>query len=105
MLQQDLSNSQSLEKDLVERLTPVKKPSIFVCKTCKSNTVEIEKKPKQFKEKSEILQVKLEPSKQKDSKYSVKIEGGKTVNFGQNGASDYLINKDKDRRARYITRH
>jgi len=24
----------------------VKKPSIFVCKTCKSNTVEVEKKPK-----------------------------------------------------------
>ena len=24
----------------------VRKPSIFVCKTCKSNTVEVEKKPK-----------------------------------------------------------
>jgi hypothetical protein len=67
--------------------------------------VEVEKKPKQVKEKSEILQVKLEPSKQKDSKYSVKIEGGKTVTFGQKGASDFTINKDKDRKALYVTRH
>lgn len=53
----------STEEISLEKQTTAKKPSIFVCKTCKSNTVEVEKRPKQFKEKSEILQVKLEPAK------------------------------------------
>jgi hypothetical protein len=34
------------------------------------------------KVRPEILKVKLTPSKQKDSKYTIKIEGGKTVHFG-----------------------
>ena len=29
----------------------------------------------------------------------------KITNFGQSGATDYLISKDKDRRKRYIQRH
>lgn len=29
----------------------------------------------------------------------------KTTNFGASGATDYLISKDKDRRARYRSRH
>jgi hypothetical protein len=59
------------------------KPSIFVCKTCKANTVEVtQRKPKQPKEpKSAIWAVKLEPSKQKDTKYTVKVDG-KSISFG-----------------------
>jgi len=33
--------------------------------------------------------VKLEPSKQKDSKFTVKVEGMKSVSFGQKGAIDF----------------
>lgn len=29
----------------------------------------------------------------------------KTTYFGQSGASDYLIHKDKERRSRYLNRH
>jgi CRISPR/Cas system-associated endonuclease Cas1 len=29
----------------------------------------------------------------------------KTINFGQAGAPDYTITKDKEQRARYLTRH
>jgi hypothetical protein len=82
------------------------KPSIFVCKTCKSNTVEVtQRKPKEPKEpKSAIWAIKLEPSKQKDTKYTVKVDG-KSISFGQKGASDFTITKDKDRKALYIARH
>ena len=89
----------------LERQTTAKKPSIFVCKTCKSNTVEVEKRPKQTKEKSEILQVKLEPAKQKDSKYTVKVDGSKSVTFGAKGMSDFTINKSPERKELYINRH
>jgi hypothetical protein len=59
----------------------------------------------QKKFRPEIIQVKLAPSKQKDSKYVVKIEGGKSVNFGQKGASDFTINKSQERQESYIARH
>lgn len=39
------------------------KSSIFICKLCKANQVPIEKKIKSPKEKPEIIDVKLEPSK------------------------------------------
>ena len=57
------------------------------------------------KVRPEILQVKLTPSKQKDSKYTVKIEGGKSVSFGQKSASDFTINKSTEKQELYIGRH
>jgi hypothetical protein len=49
--------------------------------------------------------VKLEPSKQKDSKYTVKVDGGKSVTFGFKGMSDFTMNKSEDRKNAYISRH
>lgn len=67
--------------------------------------VQKQRVPKAPKVRPEILQVKLIPSKQKDSKYTIKVEGGKTVHFGQKGASDYTINKHIERKELYIARH
>jgi hypothetical protein len=64
--------------------------------------VQKQRVPKAPKVRPEILQVKLIPSKQKDSKYTIKVEGGKTVHFGQKGASDYTINKHIERKELYI---
>jgi hypothetical protein len=48
-------------------------------------------------------------SNRKDKKYVATFlnEHEKTIktHFGQAGASDYTINKDKDRRKRYLDRH
>lgn len=63
------------------------------------------KAPKNKKLRPEILSVKLAPSKQKDSKYTVKVEDAKSVNFGQKGASDFTINKSEERKESYIGRH
>lgn len=63
--------------------------------------------PKKFpkKPRPEFPVVKLTPSKQKDAKWTVKIQGGKTVNFGQKGASDFTLNNDTERQKLYIGRH
>lgn len=97
--------SEELTKSAKHEHAPPK-PSIFVCKSCKSNTVEVtQRKPKAPKEpKAAIWPVKLEPSKQKDTKYTVKVDG-KTISFGQKGASDFTITKDTERKALYIARH
>ena len=38
-------------------------------------------------------------------KYDARIDGTKTVSFGQQGASDFTKHKDKDRKEAYIARH
>lgn len=45
----------------------------------------------------------LTKSKSKNKKW--KITNGKTINFGQKGASDFTINKDPNRKKNYISRH
>jgi hypothetical protein len=50
------------------------------------------------------------PSTRKDKKLMAKffnMETGRDnfIHFGQEGASDFLINKDEERRKRYINRH
>ncbi len=45
----------------------------------------------------------LTKSKSKNKKF--KITNGKTINFGQKGASDFTINKDPQRKKNYINRH
>jgi hypothetical protein len=50
----------------------------------------------------------IEPSKRKDKKYvaTFEVDGKiKKTNFGSSGMSDFTINKDIDRRNRYIARH
>ena len=56
-----------------------------------------------------VIEIDIIKSKKPDKKYDAIIyrEDGrtKTVSFGQAGASDYTIHKDKDRMMRYILRH
>jgi hypothetical protein len=44
-------------------------------------------------------------SARKDKKFVATFPNHAPVHFGQRGASDYTIHKDKERRARYIKRH
>ena len=38
-------------------------------------------------------------------KFDSRIDGKKTVSFGQQGASDFTTHKDKERKDAYINRH
>ena len=51
------------------------------------------------------MEVVITKSKKPDKKYDARIDGSKTVSFGQKGASDFTKHKDKDRKERYIDRH
>ena len=46
----------------------------------------------------------ISKSDKPDKKLKAQINN-KTIHFGQQGASDYTIHKDTDRRQRYIDRH
>ena len=52
-----------------------------------------------------MIEVVLIKSKTKDKKYDAVIDGKKTVHFGAKGYSDFTINKDEERKKRYVTRH
>ena len=51
------------------------------------------------------MEVIISKSKKPDKKYDARIDGTKTVSFGQKMASDYTKHKDKERKERYIARH
>ena len=51
------------------------------------------------------MEVVITKSKKHDKKYDARIDGSKTVSFGEKGASDFTKHKDKDRKERYIDRH
>ena len=51
------------------------------------------------------MEVVLTKSKKPDKKYDARIDGTKTVSFGQKGASDFTKHKNTDRKERYIDRH
>ena len=51
----------------------------------------------------EVVITKSKNSSKK--KYDARIDGTKTVSFGQKGASDYTKHKNTDRKDRYIDRH
>ena len=51
------------------------------------------------------MEVVLTKSKKPDKKYDARINGSKTVSFGQKGASDFTKHKNADRKERYIDRH
>ena len=51
----------------------------------------------------EVVITKSKNSSKK--KYDARIDGTKTVSFGQKGASDFTKHKDKDRKEAYIARH
>ena len=51
------------------------------------------------------MEVVITKSKKPDKKYDARIDGTKTVSFGQKGASDFTKHKNTDRTERYIDRH
>ena len=51
------------------------------------------------------MEVIITKSKKPDKKYDARVDGSKTVSFGQKGASDFTKHKDKDRKEAYIARH
>ena len=51
------------------------------------------------------MEVIISKSKKPDKKYDARINGSKTVSFGQKMASDFTKHKDTDRKERYIDRH
>ena len=51
------------------------------------------------------MEVVLTKSKKPGNKYDARIDGTKTVSFGQKGASDFTKHKNTDRKERYIDRH
>ena len=51
------------------------------------------------------MNIVIKKSSTPGKKFEAIIDGRKTVPFGQRGASDYTIHKDKDRKDRYLARH
>ena len=51
------------------------------------------------------MEVVLTKSKKLDKKYGARIDGSKTVSFGQKGASDFTKHKKSDRKERYTDIH
>ena len=51
------------------------------------------------------MEVVITKSKKPDKKYDARIDGTKTVSFGQKGASDFTKHKNTYRKERYIDRH
>ena len=51
------------------------------------------------------MEVVISPSKNNKKKYDARIDGTKTISFGQKMASDYTKHKDPIRKEAYIARH
>ena len=51
------------------------------------------------------MEVVLTKSKKLDKKYDARVDGSKTVSFGQKGASYFTKHKNSDRKEIYIDRH
>ena len=51
------------------------------------------------------MNIVIKKSSTPGKKFEAIIDGRKTVPFGQRGASDYTIHKDKKRKERYLARH
>ena len=47
----------------------------------------------------------ISPSTKNNKKYDARIDGSKTVNFGQKMASDFTNHKNPDGKEAYIARH
>ena len=51
------------------------------------------------------MEVVITKSTKENKKYDARIDGTKTVSFGQKGASDFTKHNNKDRTYQYIDRH
>jgi len=54
---------------------------------------------------SVVIKKSTKPEKKLMAVFTLENDKKKTVHFGQAGAPDYTITKDKEQRARYIKRH
>ena len=52
-----------------------------------------------------MTEIIISKSKNKDKKYDARIDGKKTVSFVAAGMSDFIKNKDTERKQRYLNRH
>ena len=51
------------------------------------------------------MEVVITKSKKPDKKYDARIDGTKTVSFGDKDASDFAKQKNTDRKKYYLARH
>jgi hypothetical protein len=51
------------------------------------------------------MKIVITPSDKPTKKFEARIDGKKSIHFGQAGASDFTIHKDTERKERYIDRH
>ena len=51
------------------------------------------------------MQIVISPSDKPTKKIEARIDGKKSVYFGQAGASDFTIHKNTERKNRYLDRH
>ena len=51
------------------------------------------------------MQIIISPSDKPTKKFEARIDGRKSVYFGQAGARDFTIHKDLERKNRYLDRH
>ena len=51
------------------------------------------------------MDIAISPSTKKNKKYDARIDGSKTVSFGQKMASDFTKHKNPDRKEAYLARH
>ena len=51
------------------------------------------------------MQIVISPSDKPTKKFEARIDGRKSIYFGQAGASDFTIHKDTERKNRYLDRH
>ena len=51
------------------------------------------------------MEIVISENNKPDKKFDARIDNKKTVSFGQKGASDFTIHKDKERKERYVDRH
>ena len=55
--------------------------------------------------KNKIEVVITKSTKNEKRKHDARIDGPKTISFGQKGASDFTKHRNKDRKDQYIDRH
>ena len=51
------------------------------------------------------MEIVITKSKKPDKQYDARIDGSKTISFGDSSYQDYTKHKDKDRKEAYIARH
>ena len=51
------------------------------------------------------MKIVISPSDKPNKKFEARIDGRKSIHFGNKGMSDFTIHKDPERKERYLQRH